>query len=80
MLNFIELTKIKNEEKILVDQVKNPKRIKIERNAMNEKRDWLNIHKNELLSRINSSSLADLKFEIKLYKQQKQNTQSQKLI
>ena len=80
MLNFIELTKIKNEEKILVDQVKNPKRIKIERNAMNEKRDWLNIHKNELLSRINSSSLADLKFEIKLYKQQKQNTQYQKLI
>ena len=80
MLNFIELTKIKNEEKILVDQVKNPKRIKIERNAMNEKRDWLNIHKNELLSRINSSSLVDLKFELKLYKQQKQNTQYQKLI
>ena len=36
MLNFIELTKIKNEEKILVDQVKNPKRIKIERNAISK--------------------------------------------
>lgn len=80
MLNFIELTKIKNEEKILVDQVKNPKRIKIERNAMNEKRDWLNIHKNELLSRINSSSLVDLELEYKSYRRQKQNTQYQKLI
>ena len=51
-----------------MDQVKNPKRIKIERNAMNEKRDWLNIHKNELLSRINSSSLVDLELESRAIK------------
>ena len=80
MLNFIELTKIKNEEKILMDLVKNPKTIKIERDAMNEKLGWLNIHKHELLSRINSSSLVDLELEYKSYRRQKQNTQYQKLI